>query len=234
MNSDINNNKKILCNNIIGGKKCNYGSKCLYAHSLDEQNVNPLREQVYKILDKDDDLSGINLIEDGKLYETLCQLTKVCSSCEKQTCSGGKNCRNGAISKNYKICYDDLVYGNCKYTKCNFVHLTERGLVPYLKQKNKVKQDKLNILKNTKDNVGGNVWGQTNYFQYKFSCKKKIDESKSGDNNNNVENNLIEYLFMPKNINIESSDSFADENVDEIIDYLNNDNESSDESIFLV
>jgi hypothetical protein len=228
MNSDINNTKKILCNNIIVGKKCNYGNKCLYAHSLDEQNVLPIREKAYNLLSSNDNLDDINLIEDGKLYETLCQLTKVCSSCEKQTCSGGKNCRNGAISKAFKICYDDLVYGNCKYTKCNFVHLTDRGLVPYLKQKNKVKHEKLNMLKNnmSKDNPSG----PKNYFQYKFNCKK----TKSTENVKSEENNLMEYLFMPKNMNVESDDSYADENVDDVIDYLNNDNESSDESIFLV
>ena len=47
-------------------------------------------------------------------------------------------------------------------------------------------------------------------------------------------NNLMEYLFMIKKTDIESSDSYADENVSDVIDYLNNDNDSSDESIFLV
>lgn len=230
MDSDNNNMKKILCNNIISGKKCNYGNKCLYAHSLDEQNVNPIRAKVYDILSKNNDLSDINLIEDNKLYEALCQLTKVCSSCERQICNGGKNCRNGAISKTFKICYDDLVYGNCKYAKCNFVHLTNRGLVAYLKQKNKAKHEKMNLLKNNSSSTG-----VKNYFQYKFNYKKnKSDDILKNTDDDENENNLVEYLFMTKNLNVESSDSYADENIDDIIEYLNNDNDSSDESIFLV
>lgn len=218
------NTKKILCYNIISGKKCNYGNKCLYAHFPSEQNVNPIRAKAYEILKNKNDLSDINLIEDGKLYETLCQLTKVCSSCEKQMCSGYFNCRNGAISKDFKICYDDLVYGNCKYTKCNFMHLTERGLVPYLKQKNKLKHEKM---ENDK---------AKNIFQYKshFKKNKSNNSPKNPENDIIAEKNLIEYLFMTKKLEGNSSDSYSDENADDIIDYLNNDNDSSDESIFLI
>jgi hypothetical protein len=201
----IENNKKILCYNIISGKKCNYGNKCLYAHNLSEQNINELREKAYNMIKNDDNLENINLIEDGKLYETLCQLTKVCSSCEKQMCSGGYNCRNGSISKALKICYDDLVYGNCKYMKCNFVHLTEKGLIPYLKQKNISKPKPT----------------------YKSFFKKNSPQKTDTDKN------LIEHLFLTKHAESNSSDSYDSEDVDDMIEYLNNDNDSSDESIFI-
>ena len=83
--NNTNNMKKILCYNIISGKKCNYNNKCLYAHTLSEQNIDPMREFVYNILnDVKKDLSDINLIENNKLYDAFCQLTKVCTSCEKK------------------------------------------------------------------------------------------------------------------------------------------------------
>ena len=34
------NLKKILCHNILTFGSCNYGGKCLFAHKLDEQNIN--------------------------------------------------------------------------------------------------------------------------------------------------------------------------------------------------
>jgi hypothetical protein len=199
------NNKKILCYNIISGKKCNYGNKCLYAHSLSEQNINDYRIKAYDMIKKTDNLDKVNLIEDGKLYETLCQLCKVCTSCEKNMCSGGYNCRNGVIDRALKICYDDLVYGNCKYIKCNFVHLTEKGLIPYLKQKNLLKQKP----------------------SYKSLLKKNLPQKEEADNN------LIKHLFITKYNDSDSSDSYGSEDVEDIMEYLNNDNESSDESIFM-
>ena len=209
----MNNMKKILCYNIISGKKCNYNNKCLYAHNLSEQNIDHIRAVAYDILkDETKNLGDINLIENNKLYETFCQLTKVCTSCEKKMCSGGYNCRNGAISRDLKICYDDLVYGNCKYTKCNYIHLTTRSLVPYLKQKNKLKSEKM---------------AQT----FKSQNFNKIPDKIEDDI---VNKNLINYLLSGKTSNCESDDSYDDENIDDIINYLNNDNDSSDESIFMV
>lgn len=215
----MNNMKKILCYNIISGKKCNYNNKCLYAHSLSEQNIDPIRAIVYNILEDDTkNLSDINLVENNKLYETFCQLTKVCTSCEKKMCSGGYNCRNGVISRDLKICYDDLVYGNCKYTKCNYIHLTIRGLVPYLKQKNKIKNEKL----------AATTKAQSFYHHKDFN---KIPDKITDDI---INKNLFDYLLNTKNSNCESEDSYDDENIDDVINYLNNDNDSSDESIFMI
>lgn len=211
-----NNTKKILCYNIITWGKCNYGNKCMYAHSLDEQNIIPIRSKIYDMLkDNKSKLDDLDLIEDNDMYENLCQLTKVCTSCEKHNCSGGYNCRNGSISKDYKICYDNLVYGNCKYSKCNFIHLTDRGLIPYLKQKNKNKIPPTKPL---------------------MRDPPKAYKILKNENTNNTNKFLLQQLLFTEasNNTTDSMDTNDDENTDDIITFLNNNNDSDDESIFLV
>lgn len=132
---DTSISKRVLCYNILTSKGCSYGNKCMYAHSLNEQKIDSIRHKVYTILKKDDDLSTLDIINDKKLFETLVQLTKVCSLCMKGVCPGGYNCRHGALDIRFKICYEDLMNGNCKRSKCNCIHLTDRGLKPYLLQK---------------------------------------------------------------------------------------------------
>lgn len=152
-NSTLALKKKVMCYNMLNKKKCDYGAKCVYAHSLSEQKIIPLRHKAYTIIKTVTDLSNINLVTDNKLYEMLLQLTKVCALCSKDQCSGGYNCRYGAINAKCKICYDDLVYGNCKKQCCQFIHLTEKGLVPYFKQKSKqYALDKSNDKINDKNN----------------------------------------------------------------------------------
>jgi len=146
--------KKILCHNMLNKQKCNYGHKCMYAHSLKEQKIDPLRHKIYTLITRTSELCHIDLINDNVLYENLLQLTRICSLCNKSQCPGGYNCRNGAISFEYKVCYDDLVYGNCKKRPiCQSVHLTDKGLIPYMKQKyhNEKKAIALNI--NTVPNI---------------------------------------------------------------------------------
>lgn len=151
-----NNNKRILCYNYVKGNKinpCSYGTKCMYAHNLSEQKVDSIRSKAYSILNCDSDLSKINLIKDKRLFNTFTQLTKICYNCSKNNCHGGYNCRNGSISQIYKICNDDLLYGNCRRIKCNGIHLTSRGLVPYYTQiKNNMVNNKQNIT-NTKADI---------------------------------------------------------------------------------
>src|ERR1700722_17114726 len=48
--TDDENMKKILCNNMLIRGKCNYGNKCLYAHNIYEQNVDPIRKKAYDII----------------------------------------------------------------------------------------------------------------------------------------------------------------------------------------
>jgi hypothetical protein len=126
----LQNYKKLLCNNIVDNKECCYGSKCSYAHTLDEQNIDWYRKNAYDILKSDTQLDNINLKINKNLYKTLLGLTQLCPNCDEQKCTGGYNCKFGACHKKYEICFQDLNYGNCN-DSCQLVHLTRRGLVPY-------------------------------------------------------------------------------------------------------
>jgi hypothetical protein len=127
----IYNHKKILCKNIIFNNECKYENKCLYAHSLNEQNVNYLRKCVYDIIKGKDDLSHINLQDDVDLYKTLVQLSVYCHNCVNNKCTGGYNCKYGACKYEFVICLSDLNFNKCTadYT-CTRIHLSKRNLKP--------------------------------------------------------------------------------------------------------
>jgi hypothetical protein len=97
---------------------------------LSEQNVEPARKKVLDILTMDD-LSNIDLTADREVYRNLSILTKMCDDCSRHRCTGGYNCKYGSCEPKILVCYDDLNYGNCTNTSCNYIHLTERGLKPY-------------------------------------------------------------------------------------------------------
>lgn len=124
------NYKKILCKNINSIGRCIYTNKCLYAHSLDEQNVESIRRTAYDVIKKSDDLSNIDLSKSKHLYTHLQTLSKLCQHCEEGSCTGGYNCKHGACDKIYVICQTDLNKGTCE-GGCGKVHLTKKGLVPY-------------------------------------------------------------------------------------------------------
>ncbi len=124
------NYKKILCKNINNIGKCIYNNKCLYAHSLDEQNVEPIRKIAYDMIKNNENLSNIDLNKSKHLYNNLLALSKVCSHCEEGICTGGYNCKHGACDKMYVICQIDLNKGTCD-NKCCKIHLTSKGLIPY-------------------------------------------------------------------------------------------------------
>lgn len=148
--NDSQSLKRIMCYNKLNNKVCNYGNKCMYAHGTDEQRIDPIRHKVYTMLKNDNSMDSINLVSDKKLYNTLVHLTKVCKVCSKGICPGGYNCRNGATNLKYKVCYDDLSYGNCNNQKCNALHLTNRGLTPYyLQMSNKMNKTNIQFVKNS-------------------------------------------------------------------------------------
>ena len=242
---NVSNSKKILCYNIINKKICNYGTKCMYAHSLNEQKIDSMRHKIYTILKNDSILNELDLINDEKLFNTMIQLTKVCSFCLKKICPGGYNCRNGAINNKYKLCYDDLMYGNCKKNNCLSVHLTLRGLIPYIKQK----KPELEV------NGEKKVYGDKNRYSWPKSFKniveKKPDKIKTNYKNDKSKKILkeipgillTEKFFLnnfDKKINnqyLSSESSEEDEeNTQSIINYLNDisDDNSMEESIFLI
>lgn len=138
--SNKNNSKRILCNHILCEGRCSYGRSCIFAHSLSEQIVDPLRHKVHTMLDNKTDMAKINLVNDNDLYNTFYTLTKLCKYCKKGLCSGGLNCRHGAHHKKYCICFYDFMYGCCLDNDCKLIHLTDRGLVPYTVQKKSCKK----------------------------------------------------------------------------------------------
>lgn len=124
------NYKKILCKNINCYGNCVYNNKCLYAHSLDEQHVEPVRSIVYNMIKKNNDLSNIDLSKSRQIYNALLSLTRVCQRCAEHNCTGGYNCKHGACDSAYVICHTDLNKGTCNGS-CGKIHLTKKGLVPY-------------------------------------------------------------------------------------------------------
>lgn len=138
------NFKKLLCYNIVNNCKCVYKSKCMFAHTLDEQKKEPIRQYIYNMLYVWDDLSNININEDKFLLDELIILTKECKNCINKKCPGGYNCRFGTCLRDNKICYNDMMYGKCYnmlmetnhdgiiiYRCIHGIHLTEKKLIPY-------------------------------------------------------------------------------------------------------
>lgn len=120
--------KKILCNNILMYGKCCYTNKCLYAHNLTEQTLEPIRKIAYDIIINNKQITREH--NDNKaLIDTFLTLSKTCFECEHNKCPGGYNCKYGAITKKYTVCYNNLISGICTYNNCIFTHLTKQGLV---------------------------------------------------------------------------------------------------------
>lgn len=220
------NLKRVLCINMLNSGKCQYGFKCMYAHSLNEQKIDVGRHKVYTIIKCADDLSHINLIDDEKLYRTMLDLTKLCNMCNKGLCPGGYNCRHGAISLKYRICYEDLIFGNCKRNNCQSVHLTDKKLTPYMKQKNKEKKNYGYTNISDKDRLFNKYSKKNSKIKYDLDSVKGVLLT---------ENFLMSHFGKITNRDYFSSDSEDDEDTEKIIRYLNNDNDNSDEeSIFEV
>lgn len=127
----LQNKKRVLCYSYVTRGECPYGIKCVYAHSIKEQNIDPLRKKVYDILNNNIPLNDIDFVHDNELYKTFLQLTRTCYGCENNMCVGGYNCKKGAINLEHTICYDDMYNGECQYgDTCDKIHLTKRRLVP--------------------------------------------------------------------------------------------------------
>jgi hypothetical protein len=150
INTNENRNlKKILCQNIIDYHECKYGSKCLYAHNLVEQNIDTKRRAVYELIDSTSDLSEFDLRKNHSVYKILLELSKLCKNCMENKCIGGYNCKAGSCVKKYCICLSDLNNGICQNPGCEFVHLTKRGLKPFYYRKKNYSENFLDINLNT-------------------------------------------------------------------------------------
>lgn len=155
-----NNHKKILCNNILLGIPCTYGAKCLYAHDVEEQNIEPIRKKAYDIIkNKCENINDIDLtsFEEQELYKNLLVLTKVCEACLNNKCAGGYNCKHGTFTHKYKVCYYDLIYGNCENKECKYIHLTNFGLNSYNKPKAKDKDKDKGVINDEINNMYINI-----------------------------------------------------------------------------
>ena len=141
--------RRLLCFSVINSIRCKYGNNCTYAHSLEEQEVDPERWDSYRTI-LAHDLSEI----DGDTYQNLLPYANLCDGCSKSCCTGGYNCRNGSCCKSFKLCKNDFLTGGCVnelivisfsdelkekfriadniYLGCdNGLHLTERSMIPY-------------------------------------------------------------------------------------------------------
>lgn len=154
--------KRLICFSIINNEKCIYGSNCTYAHSLDDQKMDPDRLYLYQIVVDKNLMNFYSLInpKTDEIYNQLLFMTNICDKCLSKQCTGGYNCRHGICDRNLKLCKNDLLTGQClnklitinipKYisdkimekevTMCdvyqgciNGHHLSERNLVPYYK-----------------------------------------------------------------------------------------------------
>ncbi|AYV77418.1 MAG: hypothetical protein Dasosvirus2_14 [Dasosvirus sp.] len=173
------NYKKILCKNMIHNGKCIYTNKCLFAHSLEEQCMDHIRKIAYNMILTDNDLSSVNLSNNRQLYNNLVMLSKVCYSCENNSCTGGYNCKHGACKREYIVCLIDLNKGTCDNSDCKKIHLTKKGLAPY----------GLNMIKNMKSkNIPKPVILDESYFNKTLVSSRDIDYLNFSNENKKYEN----------------------------------------------
>ena len=208
------NFKKLLCYNIVNNCKCVYKNKCMFAHTLEEQKKDPIRQYIYNLLYLWDDLSNININEDKNLLDELIILTKECKNCISKKCPGGYNCRFGTCLKENKICYNDLMYGKCYnmlietnydeiilYRCIHGIHLTEKKLIPYnqrmLSELTNIETNfliKHNVNFNSKNNIISIGLNDNTIGLIKDIISNKINKVQIINNikfNNNIFNNSV-------------------------------------------
>lgn len=139
-NKKIMSHKTVICNSVIENKKCSYGYRCKFAHSIEEQNCSDeLNERIFTMIDNKESFKDFSLTN-TKNFASLKKLTKLCLNCINCKCTGGINCKHGSYSKKYYVCYEDLMYGKCLNREvCYKVHLTDYDLTPHNKQVNSFK-----------------------------------------------------------------------------------------------
>lgn len=243
-NKDLKNNfKKLLCYNIVNNCKCVYKNKCMFAHALEEQIREPMRQYIYNMLFVWDDLSEINLNEDKALLDELIVLTKECKNCINKKCPGGYNCKFGVCLREHKICYNDLMYGKCYnmlmevntdnnvLCKCiNGIHLSEKKLIP---QNQRMLSDltnietnflvKHNVSFNSKNNIISLCLNDNTISLVKDIITNKLSKSEI-INNLKLKNSLF---LSNKTINIDDDiiDDIVNENLEKKVFSENKDDE---------
>jgi hypothetical protein len=113
------NYKKLLCTKQLMGNNCRYGDKCIYAHTRDEQVIDPIRRHIMSCMETE----KYNMIDlkNEKQYVELLRYTNLCNGCVNNVCIGGNNCTNGISTKKYLICKNNLI-NVCK-ENCGRIHI---------------------------------------------------------------------------------------------------------------
>ena len=182
------NQKKILCQNFIFNGKCNYDTKCLYAHDILEQNIDPHRKKTLDLLLDNNDLSDIDLSQYNNkiLLRELLTYTKMCDLCILKKCTGGYNCKYGCCIEKYLICYDDLCYNHCTDNNCKKIHLSKRNLKPIYNKISHIIYDNKNKLNTTNISIDN-----INSSNYLLKCLTDINNTFNNNDNNHTYKNFI-------------------------------------------
>ncbi len=232
------NYKKLLCYNIVNNCKCVYKNKCMFAHTLDEQVKEPIRQYIHNMLYEWDDLSEINLNEDKNLLDELILLTKECKNCMGKKCPGGYNCKFGVCLRENKICFNDMMYGKCYnmlmeinnngfmlYKCIHGIHLSEKKLIPHnqrmLSDLTNIETNfliKHNVSFNSKNNIISLCLNDNTINMVKDIISNKLNKEDI-INTLKSQNNL----FADKNISIQDNNLFDDDIFDDIINNINSD-----------
>lgn len=229
----ISHIKRLICYSVVNGKPCKYGSKCTYAHSIDEQVIDEDKMELYRTV-----LTHMSNVKfDDLMYRKIENLGYICNACRKGRCTGGYNCRNGVFDMSLKICKNDFLTGTCSnelikieinpkiWAKimedqpetpskvdfigcCNGHHLTLRGVTPYYRylqeQSNPRDTDHL-VRKRTEPT---------------FQSIRYIDNYKSKGSGANIPSKSSENVFVDSYGNIMFSDTGGSNiiNLDESLD----------------
>jgi hypothetical protein len=209
----------------------------MFAHTLDEQKKEPMRQYIYNMIYLWDDLSDINVNEDKILLDELILMTKECKNCLTKKCPGGYNCKFGICLRENKICYNDLMYGKCYnmlmesnengiiINRCiSGIHLTEKKFIPYnqrmLSDLTNIETNFLirhNISFNSKHNIISLILNENTLQIAKEIISNKLSKSDIIDNLKFYNNLFIEKKFEDtdlKNLDNIFDDIMYEENKD--------------------
>lgn len=224
------NEKRLICFSIINNEKCNYGSNCTYAHSLDEQVIDEDKKFIYQVVFDEKLMNFFSMTnpKTDEIYKQLLFLTHICDNCANNKCTGGYNCRNGVNNPSIKLCKNDLLTGEClnkiinisvnesiikklradnfepceNYKGCiNGHHLTDRSLIPYYKYIHQ------------KENSKKNKYQSVRYID--INPLNRIFKNNNNNNNSRIYQN---------NNDSSSSDSSTDEEINEWFQKKSEDN----------
>jgi hypothetical protein len=219
----------------------------MFAHTLEEQIKEPMRQYIYNMLYEWEDLSDINLNEEKSLLDELIILTKECKNCMSKKCPGGYNCKFGVCLRENKICYNDLMYGKCYnmlmetndngyvlYKCIHGIHLSEKKLIPYnqrmLTDLTNIETNFLirhNVSFNSKNNIISLCLNDNTINMVKDIVSNKLNKTEILNNLKTINN-----LFVDNNGGTTETivDNEDDNILDDIINNKNNDTESDEEN----